>query len=138
MNRKRKHDSKKDDNAPKSKQKLSKEVQEGEHLSKILFGGASSFLKSLEEAEQENSAGDGHTTDSGVGEEDWDEVEQNVQKVNYQGKSGGSSSSAPTFIENTIQVSVFTLFCSFILKIIVNFFFLLTFRLHGSMKMMMA
>lgn len=85
VNRKRKHDSKKDDNAPKSKQKLSKEVQEGEQLSKILFGGASSFLKSLEEAEQENSPGDGHTTDSGVGEEDSDEVEENVQKVNYQG-----------------------------------------------------
>jgi len=81
QNRKRKHEGKASDPefeilAPKNKFKpFDEEAQaEEEQLSNILFGGSSNFLKSLEEAEQENHAGFvALTPDSGVGDNDSDD-----------------------------------------------------------------
>lgn len=66
--------------APKNKYKHSKEKAEEEEqqLTHILFGGASSFLKSLEEAEKET--GTNGNIDSGVGEEDSDESNERERK----------------------------------------------------------
>lgn len=52
---------------------------EEQKLTEILFGGAPSFLKSLEEAEQEVTSKDANV-DSGVGEEDSDESTENQRK----------------------------------------------------------
>lgn len=88
QNRKRKHDTQPNDVeyeilAPKNKFKpFDEQAQaEEEQLSMILFGGASSFLKSLEEAEQENvSAPMVSTPDSGVVEDDSDDSEDRCRK----------------------------------------------------------
>lgn len=75
--RKRRHEPSPNDpdspNAPKTKfRPFDEEAQaEEEQLTKILFGGAPSFLKSLEEAVQEPRPS-GANSDSGVGEEDSD------------------------------------------------------------------
>lgn len=66
---------------PKNKHRHSDEKQEEEEeeqLNQILFGGASSFLKSLEEAEKETNTE--NNTDSGVGEEDSDEQNEKERK----------------------------------------------------------
>ena len=75
QNRKRRHETIASDieyeiDAPKNKfRPFDEEAQaEEEQLNKILFGGASSFLKSLEEAEQEVGASCSNV-DSGVGED---------------------------------------------------------------------
>ncbi|RZB39300.1 hypothetical protein BDFB_014261, partial [Asbolus verrucosus] len=78
QNRKRRHEFVSNDveyeiDAPKNKfRPFDEEAQaEEEQLNKILFGGASSFLKSLEEAEQETGASCSNI-DSGVGEDSED------------------------------------------------------------------
>lgn len=83
--RKRKHEKNVEINyeilAPKNKFKpFDEEAQaEEEKLTNILFGGSSSFLKSLEEAEKE-SVGSCDNIDSGVGEEDSDESNRSERK----------------------------------------------------------
>lgn len=78
QNRKRRHEKVSNDieyeiDAPKNKFRPFDEAAqaEEEQLNQILFGGASSFLKSLEEAEQEVGA-TCSSTDSGVGEDSSD------------------------------------------------------------------
>lgn len=86
QNRKRKHEPKTTEDVefeidvPKVKfRPFDEQAQaEEEHLSHILFGGATSFLQCLEEAEQEAGPSQSNT-DSGVGEDDSDENE-NVRK----------------------------------------------------------
>ncbi|KAJ8941005.1 hypothetical protein NQ314_010513 [Rhamnusium bicolor] len=87
LNRKRKYEPKTTEDveyeidAPKHKfRPFDEEAQaEEEHLSHILFGGARSFLQCLEEAEQE--AGPSHSNvDSGVGEDDSCDSDENIRK----------------------------------------------------------
>ncbi|KAJ8973894.1 hypothetical protein NQ317_005998, partial [Molorchus minor] len=88
QNRKRKHEPKTQDDdveceidVPKHKFcPFDEEAQiEEEHLSKILFGGARSFLQSLEEAELETGPSCSNT-DSGVGEEDSSDSSETIRK----------------------------------------------------------
>lgn len=86
LNRKRKYEPKPEDDAeyqveaPKQKfRALDEQAQaEEEKLSHILFGGAKSFLQCLEEAEQE--PGPSQATDSGVGEDDSSDSDENIRK----------------------------------------------------------
>lgn len=85
--RKRKLENAEDDDtayelmAPKNKfRPFDKQAQaEEQELTETLFGGASSFLQSLEEAEQEIGSANVNT-DSGVGEEDSDYADESVRK----------------------------------------------------------
>ncbi|CAH1286723.1 unnamed protein product [Diabrotica balteata] len=78
-NRKRKHQSKEGEefetNRPKAKFRSRDDQAEEEQLSHILFGGATSFLQCLEEAEQEAGPSRANA-DSGVGETDTDDEEK--------------------------------------------------------------
>lgn len=79
QNRKRRHDKNEsgiDIIAPKNKFKSvsARDRAEEAKLSEVLFGGASSFLQSLEEAEQE--PGPSANFDSGIGETDSDDGER--------------------------------------------------------------
>lgn len=67
--------------APKNKFRPFDEKAQAEeqNLTEILFGGAPSFLKSLEEAEQEVGTKDTNV-DSGIGEEDSDDYSQHNRK----------------------------------------------------------
>nr|XP_023021208.1 U3 small nucleolar RNA-associated protein 18 homolog [Leptinotarsa decemlineata] len=87
QNKKRKHDVEAREDVeyeidiPKSKFRPfdEKAQAEEEHLSHILFGGSTSFLQCLEEAEQE--AGPSHSNiDSGVGEDDSNDSDENIRK----------------------------------------------------------
>ncbi|KAG5882651.1 hypothetical protein JTB14_018340 [Gonioctena quinquepunctata] len=87
QNRKRKHDTKTGDDVeyeidvPKTKFRPFDEAAqaEEEHLSHILFGGSTSFLQCLEEAEQEAGPSQSNS-DSGVGEDDSSDSETNTRK----------------------------------------------------------
>lgn len=76
--------------APKNKFRPFDEKAQAQeqNLTEILFGGASSFLKSLEEAEQETPAKDANV-DSGVGEGDSDDSEENRRQPAWTDEDDG-------------------------------------------------
>lgn len=76
--------------APKNKfRPFDEKLQVEEHnLTEILFGGAPSFLKSLEEAERETACKDANV-DSGVGEEDSDDSAENRRQPAWTDEDDG-------------------------------------------------
>lgn len=76
--------------APKNKFRPFDEKAQAEeqNLTQILFGGAPSFLKSLEEAEQETTAKDANV-DSGVGEDDSDDSTEHHRKPAWTDEDDG-------------------------------------------------